>query len=54
MGKNIQKMLDSLQQRGQDLFRKVFSTIDHNHKLEEIMSRTEENQLPLVLWYVDY
>lgn len=44
MGKNIQKMLDQ-----ED---KTDSRGDHIHKLEERMSRTEENQLDL--WYVDY
>ena len=54
IGERLKTTLSSAQPREQAGFRKGFSTMDHIHTLQEIISKTNEYEMPLVLCFVDY
>ena len=47
-------MLDKNQPREQAGFRKKYSTVDHLQALNQVIEKSEEYQLPLVIGFIDY
>ena len=54
IAERLKMTLSLAQPREQAGFRKGFSTMDHIHTLQEIINRTNEYEMPLVLCFVDY
>ena len=50
----MEKVLDENQPREQAGFRKKYSTLDHLQALNQVVEKSEEYQLPLVIGFIDY
>ena len=50
----MEKVLDENQPREQAGFRKKYSTVDHLQALNQVIEKSEEYQLPLVIGFIDY
>ena len=50
----MEKVLDENQPREQAGFRKKYSTADHLQALNQVIEKSEEYQLPLVIGFIDY
>ena len=50
----IERKLDENQPREQAGFRKGFSTVDHIHTLNQLIEKTDEHNIPLVIGFIDY
>ena len=50
----MEKVLDENQPREQAGFRKKYSIVDHLQALNQVIEKSEEYQLPLVIGFIDY
>ena len=50
----MEKVLDENQPPEQAGFRKKYSTVDHLQALNQVIEKSEEYQLPLVIGFIDY
>ena len=50
----MEKVLDENQPREQAGFRKKYSTVDHLQALNQVIEKSEEYQVPLVIGFIDY
>ena len=50
----MEKVLDENQPREQAGFRKKYSTVDHLQALNQVIEKSEEHQLPMVIGFIDY
>ena len=50
----MEKVLDENRPREQAGFRKKYSTVDHLQALNQLIEKSEEYQLPLVIGFIDY
>ena len=54
IGECLKTALSAMQLREQAGFLRGFSVMDHNHRVPEIINRTNAYEIPLVLCFVDY
>ena len=50
----MEKVLDENQPRERAGFRKKYSTVDHLQALNQVIEKSEEYQLPMVIRFIDY